>query len=675
MPYGKQMTQAEFEAQFEDKFGKGYDFSQSQYIGARSHIEILCSQHGAFQTTPYLLFAERTKIACPTCRKINREAERVEKARVEFLEKAKATYKEQYSYDYVVYVNSRSKVTISCKDHGQFQQTPGKFLAGVACPLCGLERRHSSRRLKKEDLLNRLQRLHGKTLQFQIQTYENTRQKIAVSCSLHGEFHATVANLLTGRGCPKCSRVSSSKKRTLSTKEWIKKAFSVHGSKYDYSKTIYRGSSQKLSIVCKEHGPFEIRASNHISKKQGCLKCVRPNASQSLTRRKPRVSAETFLTRFRSAHPTSNLEIDISTYVSMNTDVEETCKLHGNFKARAANLARGSGCPICASSSTGQKRKLPISTFVERCSQLYSNEYEYDYVDYTNLNDRILVECPQHGTWSIIAANHLSGKSGCPACQKVKQAERLQNNSRLSKEEFFNRCKQAHGGKYDYSRATFEGVMQSISIVCDKHGEFKQRAGAHMNGKGCPECGRDIAQSKLTSSKEHLLTKFTELHGSRYKYVLPPKSKYTDRITIACDEHGPFRQQIKSHLQGKGCPKCSLSKGENAVALFLERNGFEFEVEFAVPKPNGGNPMRFDFVIRSHKVLIEFDGHHHFQPVKFGGMSRKKAEATLNKVRARDKEKNLWAERNGYHLIRIRYDEKVSQRLESDLMQRKMKLP
>lgn len=663
MPYGKHLTQVGFEDRFVKKFGEGYDLSGAKYSGARSKIEVICFEHGVFQTTPDSLFSERTKIACPSCRKIHGDIIRAEQALSEFLGKAKKTFKSQYTYEDVVYINSKSKVTITCREHGPFQQTPGKFLAGTGCPSCGLERRHDSRRLKKDDVLRRLKIVHGDTLRFHIDEYENTRQKITVSCHLHGKFQSSIGNLFTGRGCPKCSISRNANSRTLSNDDWIKKAKAVHGNRYNYDDTCYIGARKKLTIICLKHGPFEIRASNHIAKKQGCKKCVQPNASWAPTKGKPRVSPEKFLERFLLAHPTANLRVDIATYENMHSKVQVKCNEHGNFAVKPSNLVRGSGCPKCAHNRNSESRRLPLNNFIKRCSSLYDDAYEYDYVQYRNLREYVLVECPQHGIWSVIAANHLNGKSGCPVCQKLKQTENLQQSIRLSDAEFFSRCEQMHGKTYDYKKSDFQGVMQMMRIGCSKHGEFEQRAGAHMSGKGCPSCGREIAISKLTSSKEHILAKFQEMHGTRYKYSINENTKYTTKISIECKQHGMFEQQVKVHLQGKGCPKCSLSKGENAVALFLERNGIEFDVEFAVPKSGGGNPMRFDFIIPSKKILIEFDGQHHFQPVKFGGMSEEKAEANFIKVKARDQEKDAWAKRNNYQLIRINYNENVSEKL------------
>lgn len=59
----------------------------------------------------------------------------------------------------------------------------------------------------------------------------------------------------------------------LSTQEFVDRANSVHGDKYDYSKAVYKASNRKLQIVCSSHGPFFQTPDNHVNQKQGCPKC------------------------------------------------------------------------------------------------------------------------------------------------------------------------------------------------------------------------------------------------------------------------------------------------------------------------------------------------------------------------------------------------------------------
>lgn len=54
----------------------------------------------------------------------------------EFIEKAKAVHSDTYNYDFVDYINTKSKVVIVCKVHGNFLQSPNKHLSGRICKYC-----------------------------------------------------------------------------------------------------------------------------------------------------------------------------------------------------------------------------------------------------------------------------------------------------------------------------------------------------------------------------------------------------------------------------------------------------------------------------------------------------------------------------------------------------------
>ena len=44
--------------------------------------------------------------------------------------------------------------------------------------------------------------------------------------------------------------------KKLTTEEWINKARIKHGDKYDYSKSVYTGSRDRIIITCPKHGDF-----------------------------------------------------------------------------------------------------------------------------------------------------------------------------------------------------------------------------------------------------------------------------------------------------------------------------------------------------------------------------------------------------------------------------------
>ena len=61
--------------------------------------------------------------------------------------------------------------------------------------------------------------------------------------------------------------------KRLNQEEFVAKAVSIHGSKYDYSKVRYIGSKKKICIICPKHGEFWQKPVEHLQNK-GCPICA-----------------------------------------------------------------------------------------------------------------------------------------------------------------------------------------------------------------------------------------------------------------------------------------------------------------------------------------------------------------------------------------------------------------
>ena len=59
---------------------------------------------------------------------------------LKFIAKAKDKYGDKYNYDKVEYLHSKSKVIITCPEHGDFLQSPNQHLKkrGTGCTKCGI---------------------------------------------------------------------------------------------------------------------------------------------------------------------------------------------------------------------------------------------------------------------------------------------------------------------------------------------------------------------------------------------------------------------------------------------------------------------------------------------------------------------------------------------------------
>ena len=103
-----------------------YNYSISQYIGARKKIKIICKKHGIFEQTPD---SHLRGSGCPKC--VNRNT-----TTNEFIERANIVHNYSYNYDYTNYINPRTKIKIVCNKHGAFEQQPNSHLRGSGCPVC-----------------------------------------------------------------------------------------------------------------------------------------------------------------------------------------------------------------------------------------------------------------------------------------------------------------------------------------------------------------------------------------------------------------------------------------------------------------------------------------------------------------------------------------------------------
>jgi hypothetical protein len=68
----------------------------------------------------------------------------------------------------------------------------------------------------------------------------------------------------------------------------------------------------------------------------------------------------------------------------------------------------------------------------------------------------------------------------------------------LTKDQFVERAKNIHSGKYDYSSVNYKNAHTKVNIICPKHGTFPQIPNSHLSGTGCPKCfnGNNISKSE-----------------------------------------------------------------------------------------------------------------------------------------------------------------------------------
>jgi hypothetical protein len=290
--------------------------------------------------------------------------------------------------------------------------------------------------------------------------------------------------------------------------------------------------------------------------------------------------------------------------------------------------------------------------------------------------------------------------------------------------DFVCKANVVHNGIYDYSEVVYLNNRSKINIICNKHGVFYQSPRHHLSGHGCKKCANDKLNTdrKLTVSKfieisndkhankydytfvnyinnskkvdilcheknldgsEHglfqqspsshmngygcpicsitntynnnqMIQRFNEKHGNLYDYSLTEYKNMKTKIKIICSKHGVFQQSPSNHLFQNGCPKCRMSTGEIKIKNILDDNSIKYEMEHSFIDCRYKSALYFDFYIKNINTCIEYNGIQHYKPVSyFGGVER------FNDTIIRDEVKKSYCEKNNINLIIIKYNQEI----------------
>lgn len=130
-------------------------------------------------------------------------------------------------------------------------------------------------------------------------------------------------------------------------------------------------------------------------------------------------------------------------------------------------------------------KRLTKEQFIEKVSEIHKGVYSYEKTEYKTTKDKVIITCKAHGDFLQKANNHVSGQ-GCPKCADISGSKKRVKQTVTFKKEAI----EIHKNKYDYDKVVYKNNKSIVTIVCPIHGDFNQRASAHISGQGCITCGQ-----------------------------------------------------------------------------------------------------------------------------------------------------------------------------------------
>lgn len=235
------LTQETFIRRARQIHGDKYDYSQTEYVRAKDKVCIICPEHGEFwQKAIHHLMG----CGCIEC------AGLLPYSTDSFIEKANSIHGNKYDYSKVEYVNTATKVCISCPEHGEFWQIAGVHLQGAGCPLCNSSKLEMEIRnlLKQKCVCFEEQKgfdwLRDKLplkLDFYLPDYH-----VAIECQ--GSQHFSPSDYFGGYEGFLCNRQRDEKKKSLCEKHGITILY-YSNLGIDYPYLVYEDKDELLKAI------------------------------------------------------------------------------------------------------------------------------------------------------------------------------------------------------------------------------------------------------------------------------------------------------------------------------------------------------------------------------------------------------------------------------------------
>ena len=140
----------------------------------------------------------------------------------QFIEEAIKIHKDKYTYEKVVYINSHTKVEITCKNHGSFFQRPSDHLKGLGCSSCKAENLSKRQQYTSDMFIEKSKELYKElSYDYSLVNYINSKTSVTLICPMHGNFSVVPVNHLhRGACCPVCRKIKTADRNMWSYSSW-----------------------------------------------------------------------------------------------------------------------------------------------------------------------------------------------------------------------------------------------------------------------------------------------------------------------------------------------------------------------------------------------------------------------------------------------------------------------
>ena len=561
----------------------------SKYVDANTKVKCRCNVCGyEWESLPRHII---NGVGCYKCYK-KKQNEKYRKKEETFIEEIK-----KINPDISIignYINCGTKILCKCNTcEYEWETTPNNLLRGRGCPKCG-----GTMKKNTAQFINEMSKVNSNIVV--LGEYVNSHTHIKCICKkCNYTWNATPTSLLSGSGCPNCSKSSTSfmEQFIVSSFRYVLKgqkilsrdktaigkeldiyipslSFAVEPGSWSYHKNSVENDSKKRELCKKaqiklitiydaflEKTPpfstdcltfgFDLGSEkNHLTLKNVVIPYLFKEANiykvldendfcfieDEALQNSLKIDTKGFIQKMKSVNPSIEIK---GKYLNSQSKIKCSCLACGNeWYATPSGLIQGHGCPKCSGNYQRTQKE-----FIEDVAKINPNiKIKGEFV---NTGERILCQCKICGyEWSPIANSILRGHR-CPNCC---------GHAVRSKEDFLNDLKKAD--ENIILTGDYKNTKTPTTFKCNicKY-EWTTSPENILQGTRCPKCSKKRTGEKLKKSHsdfiEELKVKnpYIEVLGD-YKNA---KTPILCRCKLCGNEWLPTPNNL---LRNRKCPIC-----------------------------------------------------------------------------------------------------------------------
>lgn len=214
---------------------------------------------------------------------------------------------------------------------------------------------------------------------------------------------------------------------------------------------------------------------------------------------------------------------------------------------------------------------------------------------------------------------------------------------------------------FDFVKGQYIGNdARSLTFYCHKcEREWDTCWSSVYMGIGCSYCGKktlgdkNLENQRPDISKEWNYSKNNSLPSEYFQ----SSSKRVWWKCSRCEHEWEATIANRTSKKGTGCPRCNinLSKGVVEIEKIMISLGIGYILEKTFDDCRYKLPLPFDFYLPEFNTCIEYQGEHHYKPVRYGNRSLEFSEKEFELWKIKDKIKEDFCIENKINLIKIPY--------------------